>query len=173
MLKAGQIVSIKVGNDTFDATVASDGELVLPDRIGDNNEVVISYETKVADYDLGDPDSNGNYAVKNTAGIDGFHSDKTVYYKPVNEKSKTVLGISQDGSSVTYKWQVEVKQTNGSFRGKTISDIMNATSNDGKSIKSVLDTDSIIMYVQRNGTGSYEKLDSSNYTVVSNADKTS
>lgn len=64
MLKAGQIVSIKVGNDTFDATVASDGELVLPDRIGDNNEVVISYETKVADYDLGDPDSNGNYAVK-------------------------------------------------------------------------------------------------------------
>lgn len=55
MLKAGQIVSIKVGNDTFDATVASDGELVLPDRIGDNNEVVISYETKVADYDLGDP----------------------------------------------------------------------------------------------------------------------
>ena len=34
MLKAGQIVSIKVGNDTFDATVASDGELVLPDRIG-------------------------------------------------------------------------------------------------------------------------------------------
>ena len=173
MLKAGQIVSIKVGNDTFDATVASDGELVLPDRIGDNNEVVISYETKVADYDLGDPDSNGNYAVKNTAGIDGFHSDKTVYYKPVNEKSKTVLGISQDGSSVTYKWQVEVKQTNGSFRGKTISDIMNATSNDGKSIKSVLDTDSIIMYVQRNGTGSYEKLDSSNYTVVSNADNTS
>lgn len=173
MLKAGQIVSIKVGNDTFDATVASDGELVLPDRIGDNNEVVISYETKVADYDLGDPDSNGNYAVKNTAGIDGFHSDKTVYYKPVNEKSKTVLGISQDGSSVTYKWQVEVKQTNGSFRGKTISDIMNATSNDGKSIKSVLDTDSIIMYVQRNGTGSYEPLDSSNYTVVSNADNTS
>ena len=81
----------------------------MPDRIGDNNEVVISYETKVADYDLGDPDSNGNYAVKNTAGIDGFHSDKTVYYKPVNEKSKTVLGISQDGSSVTYKWQVEVK----------------------------------------------------------------
>ena len=173
MLKAGQIVSIKVGNDTFDATVASDGELVLPDRIGDNNEVVISYETKVADYDLGDPDSNGNYAVKNTAGIDGFHSDKTVYYKPVNEKSKTVLDISQDGSSVTYKWQVEVKQTNGSFRGKTISDIMNATSNDGKSIKSVLDTDSIIMYVQRNGTGSYEPLDSSNYTVVSNADNTS
>ena len=173
MLKAGQIVSIKVGNDTFDATVASDGELVLPDRIGDNNEVVISYETKVADYDLGDPDSNGNYAVKNTAGIDGFHSDKTVYYKPVNEKSKTVLGISQDGSSVTYKWQVEVKQTNGSFRGKTISDIMNATSNDGKSIKSVLDTDSIIMYVQRNGTGSYEPLDSSNYTVVPNADNTS
>ena len=145
----------------------------MPDRIGDNNEVVISYETKVADYDLGDPDSNGNYAVKNTAGIDGFHSDKTVYYKPVNEKSKTVLDISQDGSSVTYKWQVEVKQTNGSFRGKTISDIMNATSNDGKSIKSVLDTDSIIMYVQRNGTGSYEPLDSSNYTVVSNADNTS
>lgn len=111
--------------------------------------------------------------MKNTAGIDGFHSDKTVYYKPVNEKSKTVLDISQDGSSVTYKWQVEVKQTNGSFRGKTISDIMNATSNDGKSIKSVLDTDSIIMYVQRNGTGSYEPLDSSNYTVVSNADNTS
>lgn len=50
---------------------------------------------------------------------------------------------------------------------------MNATSNDGKSIKSVLDTDSIIMYVQRNGTGSYEPLDSSNYTVVSNADNTS
>ena len=173
MFKAGQIVSIKVGNDTFDATVASDGELVLPDSIGDNNEVVISYETKVADYDLGDPNSSGYYSVKNTAGIDGFHSDKTVYYKPVNEKSKKVLDISQDGSKVTYKWQVVVKQTNGSFRGKTISDIMNATSNDGKSIKSVLDTDSIIMYVQRNGTGSYEPLDSSNYTVVSNADNTS
>ena len=173
MLKAGQKVSIKVGNDTIDATVASDGELVLPDSIGDNNEVVISYETKVADYDLGDPNSSGYYSVKNTAGIDGFHSDKTVYYKPVNEKSKTVLDVSQDGSSVTYKWQVEVKQTNGSFRGKTISDVMNATSNDGKSIKSVLDTDSIIMYVQRNGTGSYETLDSSNYTVVPNADNTS
>ena len=64
MLKAGQKVSIKVGNDTFDATVASDGELVLPDSIGDNNEVVISYETKVADYDLGDPDSSGYYSVK-------------------------------------------------------------------------------------------------------------
>ncbi len=50
---------------------------------------------------------------------------------------------------------------------------MNATSNDGKSIKSVLNTDSIIMYVQRNGTGSYEPLDSSNYTVVPNADNTS
>ena len=49
MLKAGQKVSIKIGNDTIDATVASDGELVLPDSIGDNNEVVISYETKVAD----------------------------------------------------------------------------------------------------------------------------
>ena len=173
MLKAGQKVSIKVGSNTIDATVASDGELVLPDSIGDNNEVVISYETKVADYDLGDPNSSGYYSVKNTAGIDGFHSDKTVYYKPVNEKSKTVLDVSQDGSSVTYKWQVEVKQTNGSFRGKTISDVMNATSNDGKSIKSVLDTDSIIMYVQRNGTGSYETLDSSNYTVVPNADNTS
>lgn len=173
MLKAGQKVSIKIGNDTIDATVASDGELVLPDSIGDNNEVVISYETKVADYDLGDPDSRGYYSVKNTAGIDGFHSDKTVYYKPVNEKSKKVLDISQNGSKVTYKWQVEVKQTNGSFRGKTISDVMNAASNDVKSIKSVLDPDSIIMYVQRNGKGSYETLNSSNYTVVPNADNTS
>ena len=60
MLKAGQIVSIKVGNDTFDATVASDGELVLPDRIGDNNEVVISYETKVADYDAVIPQITGS-----------------------------------------------------------------------------------------------------------------
>lgn len=148
MLKAGQKVSIKIGNDTIDATVASDGELVLPD-------------------------SSGYYSVKNTAGIDGFHSDKTVYYKPVNEKSKKVLDISQNGSKVTYKWQVEVKQTNGSFRGKTISDVMNAASNDGKSIKSVLDTDSIIMYVQRNGKGSYETLNSLNYTVVPNADNTS
>lgn len=64
MLKAGQKVSIKIGNDTIDATVASDGELVLPDSVGDNNEVVISYETKVADYDLGDPDSSGYYSVK-------------------------------------------------------------------------------------------------------------
>lgn len=50
---------------------------------------------------------------------------------------------------------------------------MNAASNDGKSIKSVLDPDSIIMYVQRNGKGSYETLNSSNYTVVPNADNTS
>ncbi len=89
------------------ATVASDGELVLPDSIGDNNEVVISYETKVADYDLGDPDSRGYYSVKNTAGIDGFHSDKTVYYKPVNEKSKKVLDISQNGSRlhISGRWR--------------------------------------------------------------------
>ena len=173
MLKAGQKVSIKVGNDTIEATVENDGELILPDEIGDNNEVVISYETKAADIDLGDPDSSGNYNIKNTAGIDGFTSDKTVSYKPTNEKSKTVLGISQNGDTVTYKWQVEVKQTNGSFKGNTISDIMNATSKDGTEIKSVLDPESIIVYVQRNGEGSYETLDSSNYTVSPNADKTS
>lgn len=173
MLKAGQEVSIKAGSDTITVKVKKDGELVLPEEIGDNNEVIISYETNAADIELGDPDSNGYYNIKNTAGIEGITSEKTVFYKPTNEKYKTVLNISQNGNKVTYKWQVEVKQINGSFKGNTISDIMNATSKDGTEIKSVLDAASIIVYVQRNGTGSFETLDSSNYTVVPNADNTS
>lgn len=175
MLKAGQIVTVKVGDTELEVTVTDNGKIVLPEGVGDATQVEITYTTKATDMadDLGTPDSNGGYNVKNTAGIEGFESEKNVYYKPTNEKYKTINDVSQNGNTVTYKWQIEIKQVNGAFKGKTISDVMSATSKDGTEIKSVFDKDSFEIYVQKNGTGSYETLDSSLYEVVPNEDNTS
>lgn len=175
MLKAGQTVTVKVGDTELEVTVTDNGKIVLPEGVGDATQVEITYTTKATDMadDLGTPDGNGGYNVKNTAGIEGFESEKNVYYKPTNEKYKTINDVSQNGNTVTYKWQIEIKQVNGAFKGKTISDVMSATSKDGTEIKSVFDKDSFEIYVQKNGTGSYETLDSSLYEVVSNEDNTS
>lgn len=175
MLKAGQTVTVKVGDTELEVTVTDNGKIVLPEGVGDATQVEITYTTKATDMadDLGTPDSNGGYNVKNTAGIEGFESEKNVYYKPTNEKYKTINDVSQNGNTVTYKWQIEIKQVNGAFKGKTISDVMSATSKDGTEIKSVFDKDSFEIYVQKNGTGSYETLDSSLYEVVPNEDNTS
>lgn len=175
MLKAGQIVTVKVGDTELEVTVTDNGKIVLPEGVGDATQVEITYTTKATDMadDLGTPDSNGGYNVKNTAGIEGFESEKVVYYKPTNEKYKTINNVSQNGNTVTYKWQIEIKQVNGAFKNKTIRDVMSATSKDGTEIKSVFDKDSFEIYVQKNGTGSYETLDSSLYEVVPNEDNTS
>lgn len=175
MLKAGQTVIVKVDGTELEVTVADNGKIVLPDGVGDATKVEITYTTNATDMadNLVNPDGNGYYNVKNTAGIEGFESEKVVYYKPTNEKYKTINNVSQNGNTVTYKWQIEIKQVNGAFKNKTIRDVMSATSKDGTEIKSVFDKNSFEIYVQKNGKGSYETLDNSLYDVVPNGDNTS
>lgn len=145
MLTNGQEVEIRDANDNVLATptVTEDGKLVLPEGIGDSKDIKIIYKTNASYMNLPAADSSGNIKVTNDASIGNFKTSATADYKPTDEKYKTVKQISQDGNTVTYEWELELKQVTGAFKGQEISDIMTAESSDNKTIQSVLVRDSI------------------------------
>ena len=145
MLTKGQEVEIRDANDNVLATptVTEDGKLVLPEGIGDSKDIKIIYKTNANDMTLPEADNNGYIKVTNKASIGNFKTSATVDYKPTDEKYKYVKQISQDGNTVTYEWELDLKQVKGAFKGQEISDIMTAGSSDGKTIQSFLVPESI------------------------------
>ncbi len=172
MLTKGQEVEIHDANGNILATttVTDDGKLVLPDGIGDSNDIKIIYKTNASDMNLPAADSSGNIKVTNEASIGQFKTSATADYKPTDEKYKTVKQISQDGNTVTYEWKLELKQVTGAFKGQEISDIMTAESSDNKTIQSFLVPNSIS--IEYGIDDSYKQFDDAvkYYSVTPSAD---
>lgn len=172
MLTKGQEVEIRDANDNVLATptVTVDGKLVLPEGIGDLKDIKIIYKTNASDMDLPAADSSGNIKVTNEASIGQFKTSATADYKPTDEKYKTVKQISQDGNTVTYEWELELKQVTGAFKGQEISDSMTAESSDNKTIQSVLVHDSIS--IEYGIDNNYKQFDDADkyYSVTPSAD---
>lgn len=172
MLTKGQEIEIHDANGNILATttVTEDGKLVLPDGIGDSKDIKIIYKTNASDMDLPAADSSGNIKVTNDASIGQFKTSATADYKPTDEKYKTVKQISQDGNTVTYEWELELKQVKGAFKSQEISDIMTAESSDNKTIQSVLVHDSIS--IEYGIDDSYKQFDAPDkyYSVPPSAD---
>lgn len=172
MLTKGQEVEIHDANGNILATttVTEDGKLVLPEEIRDSKDIKILYKTNASDMNLPAADSSGNIKVTNEASIGQFKTSATADYKPTDEKYKTVKQISQDGNTVTYEWELELKQVTGAFKGQKISDIMTAESSDNKTIQSVLVPNSIS--IEYGIDDSYKQFDAPDkyYSVTSSAD---
>lgn len=172
MLTKGQKVEIcdANGNILANPTVTKDGELVLPDEIGDSKDIKIIYKTNASYMNLPAADSSGNIKVTNEASIGQFKTSATADYKPTDEKYKTVKQISQDGNTVTYEWKLELKQVTGAFKSQEIRDIMTAESSDNKTIQSVLVPNSIS--IEYGIDDSYKQFDAPDkyYSVTSSAD---
>lgn len=172
MLTKGQEVEIRDANDNVLATptVTKDGKLVLPDEIGDSKDIKIIYKTNASYMNLPAADSSGNIKVTNEASIGNFKTSATADYKPTDEKYKTVKQIYQDGNTVTYEWELELKQVTGAFKGQKISDSMTAESSDNKTIQSVLVPNSIS--IEYGIDDSYKQFDAPDkyYSVTPSAD---
>lgn len=172
MLTKGQEVEIRDanGNILANPTVTKDGELALPDEIGNSKDIKIIYKTNASYMNLPAADGSGNIKVTNQASIGQFKTSATADYKPTDEKYKTVKQISQDGNTVTYEWELELKQVTGAFKSQEISDIMTAESSDNKTIQSVLVPNSIS--IEYGIDDSYKQFDAPGkcYSVTPSAD---
>lgn len=161
-------VTVNADGKSYEVTVNQDGTITLPD-VGDATRVTIEYVTKVTDID-----ENADISVKknyeNKVGFDGLTDTKEVTYEPTDSDNKWFDTVTQDGEYVKVPWTVELKHTKGNFRGKTISDEMEAYDKDGKALEQTTSADTFKLFYNTDGGYDYKEVPASWYTLTVAAD---
>jgi hypothetical protein len=129
LLKDGSVDGIQLSNDFDYSSIAS------------NQTISVVYQTDATDTSQRwvTQDADGNFVTTNTAtiGVGGYYTStpvtSTVTYQMRSEVTKTLTSqatLSDDGTTLTAAWSVEVGGEEGSFKSFRLTDIMSASSGD-------------------------------------------